>query len=147
MRGAVVPTELVGGRKPRTFLTMPEQQTISGSCQIVAVDKREYDALKRDAEIMQRRDAVKSADYRGMHYPTPLFMEWPSVFYWFWRKWFCTRERHLFSEVYSPGCPDLGPSHYLNCDACQLVVEIAGVSTKHSEKFGITQNSPFGESQ
>lgn len=76
-----------------------------------------------------------SEKYRGMHYPEPIEpFCWPRVFYWLWRRWFCRREYHLFSEVLTAGFPDF--NHYLSCDACGLAVEIGKIK-EPGEKFNL----------
>jgi hypothetical protein len=51
--------------------------------------------------------------------------------YWLWRKLKCERSGvHLLDEVRSPGGTD-GWEHYLSCDACGLMVEIARISTEY----------------
>lgn len=47
-----------------------------------------------------------------------------------WRKHNCVRGRHLWSEVLSGGAPW---RHYLVCDACQLMIDIAGVDTTYAK--------------
>ncbi len=59
--------------------------------------------------------------YRGLSYPG-ILLRWAwQVF--IWRRFFCQREIHLFDEVWSGGGD---APHYLSCDACELVVHIAG---------------------
>lgn len=79
--------------------------------------------------------------YRGIHYPYPPHFGWPRGFYWFWRKWLCKKEMHLWSEVCSSGDPE--QPHYLVCDACQLMVIVHKIDTTYSEKYGITKNSQW----
>lgn len=48
---------------------------------------------------------------------------------WFWKKWYCPQNMHLFDEVLSSS--EAGtPGHYLGCDCCGLVVEIGRVFTE-----------------
>jgi hypothetical protein len=83
--------------------------------------------------------------YRGVHYPSSQYFDWPEWGYAFWRTYCCTREWHLFSEVLSsPISNDDNSNHYLVCDACQLMVRIRGFDTTYSEKYGITNPSLFG---
>lgn len=72
------------------------------------------------------------SDYRGITYPT-IRWNWPRFFYKLWRRWCCTRECHLWSEVYAGGA-GWTASHYLVCDACQLMVHIEKIDDKYVEK-------------
>ena len=54
-----------------------------------------------------------------------------------WRKKMCKRGVHCFDEVLSSagGKPeDGGWHHYLNCDCCNLIVEIAGIDKTYVKK-------------
>jgi hypothetical protein len=58
--------------------------------------------------------------YVGLTYP-----HWLIRWKWqrrLWRRFMCSRRRHLFDEVATSGGV---PYHYLNCDACQMMVAIA----------------------
>jgi hypothetical protein len=59
-----------------------------------------------------------------------------SIFKWqlkLWKYFFCGHGIHLWDEI-------LGTDHYLNCDACQLMVKIEGIDapTSSSTLFSIT---------
>ena len=56
--------------------------------------------------------------YHGITY-CPVLPLWA---FWVWKKIMCRRQYHLFDEVVSSG-----DHHYLICDACQLVVNIASI--------------------
>ena len=56
--------------------------------------------------------------YHGITY-------WPALPLWvlgLWKRIMCRRNCHVFDEVVSSG-----DHHYLICDACQLVVNIASI--------------------
>ena len=61
--------------------------------------------------------------YRGITYPHMLDNK---LVRWFWKKFMCKREMHLFDEVWSPAQISVGlpACHYLYCDACGLSVHI-----------------------
>lgn len=66
-----------------------------------------------------------SNTYIGITYPKVLRNK---IAKWLWRKFMCTRHRHLFDEVWSPFDSDFPDSnHYLYCDACGLLVNIESV--------------------
>jgi len=47
----------------------------------------------------------------------------PKFLHWFWKKWFCSRNMHLFDEVLFYRNEDENKRiHYLYCDACDLVI-------------------------
>lgn len=57
--------------------------------------------------------------YYGVSYPR-LFDN--GFAHWFWRRAFCPRNWHLFDECKST-------DHVLHCDACGLMVHVAGVES------------------
>lgn len=60
--------------------------------------------------------------YRGITYPE--FLQFRIV-EWFWKKYFCKHDMHLFDEVLA------GDRHYLVCDACQLLVHIKSIDNRY----------------
>lgn len=56
--------------------------------------------------------------YYGITYPN-LFRF--NIIQWFWRKFLCKRNMHLWDECLSGGSPW---HHFLVCDCCQLIVDI-----------------------
>ena len=64
-----------------------------------------------------RPDAAKEARYHGLTYPPGLLKGWRG----------CKRKQHLFDEVLTSATLDGSPTHYLVCDACNLMVEISRV--------------------
>lgn len=53
--------------------------------------------------------------YRGISYPKIFNSKLVRII---WKKYMCPKEIHLFDEVWSVD------SHYLCCDACELMVHI-----------------------
>lgn len=71
--------------------------------------------------------------YRGITHPA----RWGWSL-WLWRKFLCPREMHCFDEVLS-GSSD-PESHYLVCDACQLMVRIHSIDAKYCD-LGVKHGS------
>ena len=69
------------------------------------------------------------AFYKGYTYPWFLRNR---LTRWFWKKWFCKHNQHLFDEVLSGGSPW---RHYLYCDACGLELELADIPVHHLEQL------------
>lgn len=59
--------------------------------------------------------------YRGISYPSFLSN---TFILWFWRRFMCPRNYHLFDEVESD-------KHYLVCDCCQLMIYIESINDKY----------------
>lgn len=56
-------------------------------------------------------------NYEGITYPLPKFLQ--NVFIWnLWKKNMCSKGYHLLDECKS------FDAHYLNCDACDLMINI-----------------------
>ena len=70
-------------------------------------------------------EAIADTKYYGLTYP-PLLKK--GLFGWMWKKFCCPRNMHLFDEVVTATEGGV-PGHYLNCDCCELVVEIGRVMT------------------
>lgn len=69
---------------------------------------------------MSGSEYAPPSGYRGMSYPGILLrFDWQQRL---WKRLFCSREIHLFDEVWSTG------EHYLSCDSCALVVHIGRIS-------------------
>ena len=77
---------------------------------MVATDALDKMSAEFDQEFIA--DTFEPCDgYRGISYP--------KIFGWFWGKWLCRREYHIFDEVRSDA------DHYLVCDCCELEVHIS----------------------
>jgi hypothetical protein len=64
--------------------------------------------------------------YWGISYFAPLVFDWS---YKLWKRFMCPRGYHLLDEVWcGPG------THYLNCDACELVIHIDRIDDKYVER-------------
>jgi hypothetical protein len=48
-----------------------------------------------------------------------------------WKKTMCKRNMHVFDEVVSSNGDTCDGDHYLACDACDLVVNIASIDTTY----------------
>lgn len=71
--------------------------------------------------------------YRGITYPEILSYDWTLAI---WRRFFCKHDIHLFDEVftsdwYSDDEQEKREGHYLDCDACGLIVYIAGIDEQY----------------
>lgn len=63
-------------------------------------------------------------NYVGITYPRFLgWRVWTKYICRWWKRFLCSRNIHLFDEVWSH-------AHYLNCDACDLMVHIALIETR-----------------
>lgn len=76
-----------------------------------------------NAELMSNPNEWVRGKFCGIAYP-----RWYD--YEFWRSEMCPRGMHLFDECLSGGSGE-SMSHYLVCDACQLMVAIQGISAKY----------------
>ncbi len=56
--------------------------------------------------------------YTGITYPKVFQYRWILAL---WKKFMCSKRKHLFDEVWSP------MDHYLYCDACGLMVNIKSI--------------------
>ena len=63
--------------------------------------------------------------YRGITYPAILDHGWVRAI---WKRLCCPTEWHLFDEV------ETFKDHYLYCDACSLIIDIAKIDTASMEK-------------
>ena len=64
--------------------------------------------------------------YTGITYPK-IFQF--SFVHKLWRRFMCTKGKHLLDEVWSPNGDDT-THHYLSCDACNFEIGIEYVSEK-----------------
>ena len=63
--------------------------------------------------------------FRGITYFDFLDHEWIQKL---WKRWFCPKNIHLLDECESPD------DHYLNCDACDLMIHIDKFDETYVEK-------------
>ena len=63
-------------------------------------------------------------NYYGLTYPKMFRFR---LCLWVWKKINCSRKMHLFDEV---GTTE---QHYLNCDACNLIVNITTISEEYTD--------------
>lgn len=64
--------------------------------------------------------------YQGITHGRPTW-RW---YLWIRRRYYCPRGVHLFDETQTTG-NETGWDHFLNCDACNLMVEIGRISKEY----------------
>lgn len=77
---------------------------------------------------MRKRHYLEN--YLGITYFQIPMLGWPKWLLGLWRRFMCKREVHLFDEVASVD------SHYLHCDACELMVHIESIETTYQSAAG-----------